>query len=202
MLRTSALLLVIFAAAALGGKYNKKLSIGDSAPTFKSLPGVDGKSYSMDDFKDKELLVLVVTGNECPVAQSYEERLIAFTKKYASAKDSRVAVVALCVGLDPEDRLPKMKERAKEKGFNFPYLHDETQAIGRALGATVTPEFFVLNKERKVVYMGAMDDSIPAKGVKARYLEAALDALLKGEKVAEPETPKKGCSIEYVAKKK
>jgi peroxiredoxin len=201
MLRTAAILALALASSAFAGKFNKKVSIGDASPTFKALPGVDGKKYSLDDFKDKEFVVLVITGNECPIAQSYEERLIAFTKKYASAKDSRVAVVAVCIGLEDDDRLPKMKERAKEQGFNFPYMHDETQAIGRALGATVTPEFFVLDKARKIVYMGAMDDNVTAKNVKAKYLESAVDALLKGEKVTEAETAKKGCAIEYATKK-
>lgn len=200
MLRSAALLTLVLATAALAGKYNKKVSIGDTAPTFKGLPGVDGKKYSLDDFKGKDFVVLVITGNECPAAQSYEERLLAFTKKYAG-KDGRAALVAICVGLDEEDRLPKMKERAKEKGFTFPYLHDETQAIGRALGATVTPEFYVLDKARKIVYMGAMDDSIVAKNVKSKHLEAAMDALLKGDKVPVAETEKRGCSIEYTAKK-
>src|SRR5205085_115261 len=95
--------------------------------------------------------------------------------------DSKVTVVAINVNNLDEDRLPKMKERAREAGFNFPYLYDPSQKVGRSYGATVSPEFFVLNKERKVVYQGAMDDNIEPKDVKVNYLEPAVEAALKGK---------------------
>src|ERR1700722_375036 len=88
------------------GKYNKKISVGDAAPTFSNLPGTDGKSYSLSDFKDKDAVVIAVTCNDCPVAQSYEDRLIALAKKYA---DMKVALVAISVSREEADRLPKMK---------------------------------------------------------------------------------------------
>lgn len=176
------------------GEFNKKLSIGDAAPTWSDLPGVDGKTHALDDLKDKDVVVVVFTCNHCPVAMAYEDRIIAFTKKYAG-KDSKLAVVAICANDLDEDRLPKMKERAESKGFNFPYLYDESQKAGRAFGATVTPEFFVLNKERKVVYMGAMDDAM--YDPKVSYLEKAVTATLKGEKPEKAETRARGCSVKY-----
>ena len=95
-----------------------------------------------------------------------------------------------------------MKERAKKKGFPYSYLHDDSQKIGRALGATVTPEIFVLNKERKIVYMGRFDDSWQkAENVKKKYLEDAVNALLKGEKIAQAETSPYGCSVVYKEEK-
>jgi len=199
---TLALILgLVLVSSAPAGKFNKKLNIGDSAPTWSKLPGVDDKQHSLADLKDKDVVVLVVTCNHCPVAVAYEDRIIELTKKYASEPSSKVAVVAINVNTIPADRLDKMKERAKSKGFNFPYLYDETQDVGRGYGATVTPEFFVLNKERKIVYMGALDDSQNAANVKSKYVEDAIDATLKGEKVSTSETRGRGCSVKYERRK-
>jgi peroxiredoxin len=111
-------------------------------------------------------------------------------------------VVAINVNTIPEDSLPKMKEHAQEKGFNFPYLFDESQKIARDFGATYTPEFFVLDKDRKVVYMGALDDrNDPAKAT-VHYLEAAVQAALKGEKPPYPETVARGCLIRFAKPKR
>ncbi len=188
-------LVAALVAPASAGRFNKRVNIGDAAASFSELPGVDDKSYSLADFKDKDVLVLVVTRNECPVAQAYEDRINRFTKKYASGADSKVALVAISVSRLAADKLPKMKERAKAKGFSFPYLYDESQAIGRALGASVTPEFFVLNKERKIVYMGAMDDNLDDP--KTDYLSSAVEAALKGEKASPAETRPRGCEVKY-----
>lgn len=102
-----------------------------------------------------------------------------------------------CVNTVPEDRLDKMKARAEKRKFNFPYLYDETQQIAKDFGATYTPEFFVLDKERKVVYMGAMDDTSNEKAAKVNYLEPAIAAALKGEKPAKGETLARGCMIRF-----
>jgi MoaA/NifB/PqqE/SkfB family radical SAM enzyme len=128
---------------------------------------------------------------------AYEDRIIELTKKYASDKGSKVGVVAINVNTNNTDKLDKMVERAKNKGFNFPYLYDETQKIGRDLGASVTPEFFVLNKDRKIVYMGALDDSMKAGDVTKKYVEDAVDATLKGEKISVTETRPRGCGVQY-----
>jgi peroxiredoxin len=185
---------LLFVPGAMAGKYNAKLRIGDPAPVFKELEGVDGKRYSLDDFKNKDVVVLVITCNHCPVATDYEERIVAFARKYAGP-ESKLALVAISVSKEEDDSLPKMKARAKQKGFAFPYLIDPTQKIGRELGATVTPEFFVLNKERKVVFMGAMDDDPDEPKVK--YLEPAVDALLKGETPKLAESRPHGCAVQY-----
>jgi peroxiredoxin len=193
------LLAVSFAVSPiLAGKFNRKISVGDAAPVFKSLEATDGKKYGLEDFKDKDLIVLVITCNECPVAQSYEDRVMAFAKKY---KD-KVAVVAIDVNAGEDEELPKMKAHAEKKGFNFVYLRDPDQQIGRSLGASKTPEFFVLNKERKIAYMGALDDELNPAKVTEKYLENAIEAILKGEKPAKAETPSYGCGIEYRRAKK
>jgi peroxiredoxin len=199
MYRFAAALLALTGLALLGGhaeagKFNKVLSIDDSAPAWTNLEGVDGSKHSLSDLKNKDVVVLVITCNHCPVAQSYEQRIIDFTKKYA---DKKVGVVAVSCNNGADDRLPAMKVRAKAKGFNFPYLHDPSQKVGKAYGATVTPEFFVLNKERKVVYMGSLDNDLNIKKVKTKYLEEAVDAVLRGEKPARTETRPFGCSVKY-----
>jgi peroxiredoxin len=193
-------LVLAIVGTATAGKFNRKVSPGDKAPAFAALPGTDGKKHSLADYAGKDFVVVVFTGNECPVATSYEKRLVNLTKKYASGDKSRVAVVALNVSVDEDERLDKMKVAAKEKGFNFPYLSDETQKIGRLFGATVTPEVFVLDKDRKIVYQGGIDDNLQVAKVKKKYLEDALDALLAGKPVPTAETRPTGCSIEYKAK--
>ena len=122
----------------------------------------------------------------------YEERLVAFSKKYAGSK---VGLFAINVNKVEEDLLPAMKQRAKEKGFTFPYLFDETQEIAKKYGAGYTPECFVLNKERQVIYMGAMDDSPDAEKVKTQYVELAVTAAQAGKLPTKQETVAIGCRI-------
>jgi peroxiredoxin len=108
-----------------------------------------------------------------------------------------VGVIAVNVNLIPADSPEKMKERARKEGFVFPYLFDKSQQIGQAFGATRTPEFFVLNKDRKVVYMGAMDDSTDASKVKQNYVQQAIDAALQGKQPETTETIAIGCNVRY-----
>lgn len=178
------------------GKYNPVLNVGDQAPTWKQLPAADGKNYSSDSFKNKEVLVIAFTCNSCPYAVDYEARLNRLAQKYQS-KDSPVAVIAVNVNLVPADSLEKMKEQAKKKQFVFPYLFDASQKIGKEFGATRTPEFFVLNKERKVIYMGAMDDATDANKVKNDYVAQAIEAALKGKQPETKETIAIGCNVRY-----
>jgi len=191
-----AILLVLLTTPALAGKYNSVLSIGDPAPAWKELEGVDGKKHALADLADKEVLVVVFTCNSCPVATDYEDRILAFSKKFAGA-GSKVGLIAINVNKVAEDRLDKMKERAEAKGFDFPYIYDDTQKIGRAFGAAFTPEFFVLNRERKVVYMGGMDDNSNPTEVKNNYLDPAVEAALAGKAPARPEAPAIGCRVRY-----
>lgn len=192
-------LAAVLVAPVSAGEFNKKVNIGDQAPTFEKLPGVDGKTVSSADFDKKDVLIIAITCNKCPVAVAYEDRMIEFAKKYSAKADSKVGFVAINVNHAEADGLAKMKERAEEKGFNFPYLYDESQAIGRSLGASVTPEFFVLNKERKIVYMGAFDDD--QKEPKTHFLADAVDATLKGSAVQNAESRARGCGVKYEKKK-
>lgn len=176
------------------GKYNSTLSPGDRAPVWKDLPGVDGKSHSLDDLSTSKAVVVVFTCNSCPYAVDVEDRLLALHDKYAK---QQVAVVAINVNKVTEDLLPAMKKKAKDKGFQFPYLFDSSQKIAKDFGAKRTPEFFVLDGDRKVIYMGAMDDSPEGAKVTKRYVEAALDATLAGTVVKDAETIPVGCAVRF-----
>ncbi len=188
----AALLAAIVVIPVCAGKYNKKINVGDAAPTFSNLPGTDDKQHSFADFK-KDVVVVFITCNKCPVAVAYEDRIIALAKKY----DGKADFVAINVNTVEADSLPKMKDRAKEKGFNFPYLFDESQKIARELGASVTPEFFVLNKDRKIVYTGPLDDNMDASKAKEAFLDDAITAALKGETPVTAEKRAFGCGIGY-----
>jgi peroxiredoxin len=192
----SLVLLLNGVAVAEAGKYNEVLAIGDAAPAWSELEGVDGKRHSLADLAEKEVIVVVFTCNSCPVATDYEDRILAFSKKYAGAK-GKVGLVAINVNKIAEDQLPKMRERAEAKGFDFPYLYDDSQKIGRAFGANFTPEFFVLNRDRKVVYMGGMDDSSQADMVKSNFLIPAVEAALAGKQPGTTEAPAIGCRVRY-----
>jgi len=195
--------LAVLAVCSVGaaGTYNKTLNIGGAAPDWKNLEGTDGKQHSLTDFADKDVVVICFTCNTCPYAVDYEDRLMALAKKFASAGD-RCALVAINANKVKDDLLPAMQERAKAKGFNFPYLHDETQQVARSYGATFTPEFVVLNKDRKVVYLGAMDDSSDGKNVTKRYLDDAIAAALDGRPAPTLETAAVGCAVRYVRERK
>jgi len=173
------------------------LEIGDAAPGFQKIIGVDDNEHSLSDYADAKLIVLVFTCNHCPVAVAYEDRLVQLQEDY---KDKGVQVIALNVNNIPPDRLDKMKERAEAKGFNFPYLYDSSQKLGHDYGATVTPHVFVLDQDRKIAYMGAVDDSKNPDNVKTHFLRDALDALLAGKTPPQTVTKQFGCSIKYEKK--
>lgn len=185
------------------GKYNDVLKVGDPAPAWKDLPGTDGKKHSLSDFDGREVVIVVFTCNSCPTAIEYENRIIDLAKRYDTTNPkSRVGLVAVCVNDLDADRLPKMIERAKEKGFPFPYINDASQKLARDYGAEYTPEFFVLDKARRIAYMGAMDDKINPTDVKEQYLVAAVDAILAGKQPAITETQARGCRIVFARKKR
>ncbi|MFO0916060.1 MAG: thioredoxin family protein [Pirellulales bacterium] len=177
---------------ALAGKFNKKLNIGDRPEPWAKLPATTGDVVSLDDFKNQKLVVVVFTCNNCPVASAYEDRLIKLAEEYGPKS---VAFVAINVN-EGED-LAAMKQRAEEKKFNFPYVYDESQGSAKAYGASCTPHCFVLDANRAVVYMGAIDDNLKAAAVKSSYLKSALDQLLAGQAPTEAETRQIGCAIHW-----
>lgn len=195
-----ALLILMLAAPTMasGGKFNRVLSTGDRAPEWNSLAGVDGKRHSLADLKKSKLVVVAFIANRCPMAKQYEPRMLAFEGKY---RKRGVRFVAISVSRSPVDSLEKMKVRAKKSGFAFPYLIDSSQRIGRAYGATHTPHFFVLDRKRRIAYMGAFDDHRDPAKVEEHYLKDAVDALLAGKRPDIAESRQFGCEIEYRERK-
>jgi peroxiredoxin len=182
------------AVAAGKAKFNKVLNIGDNAPDWTEIPGVDGKAHSLRDYREARALVVVFTCNHCPVARQYEERLIEFARTH----ENQVQVIAISVSRDGADRLDKMKLRAAEERYPFPYLYDESQQSARAYGATATPHVFLLDSARKIAYMGAFDNNVfePEK-VEKHYLLDAVQAVLAGKEPPVKESLPRGCAIEY-----
>lgn len=173
------------------------LKIGDPAPPF-SLPGVDGRTQSLDGFADKPVLVVVFSCNHCPYVQAYEDRLVAIQRDYAGRG---VQVMAINSNDDvqyPEDSFEQMVARARAKGFNFLYLRDASQAVARAYGATHTPQLFVFDRARKLRYTGKIDDNWQnPQAVTRRYLRDAIEALLADRAPAEAQTHAIGCTIKW-----
>ena len=168
---------------------------GDKATDFK-LKSVDGKMYSMSDYKDAKGFIVVFTCNHCPFAVKYEDRVIELAKKYKSKGYVLLAINPNDPAAQPDDSFDKMKVRAKEKGFTFPYLFDEGQKIFPQYGATKTPHVFLLDKNLIVKYIGAIDDNVEdASAVKEHYLENAIAALEKGQEPEVSLTKAIGCSI-------
>lgn len=182
----------VLSTVSVAGEFNRVLDIGSQGPAWESLPGVDDQPHSLSDLGDSEIVVLAFTCNSCPYAVDSENRLIQLTKDYA---DRNVSVIAINVNLVEEDLMPAMKEKAEAKQFPFAYLFDQTQQIAKDYGAKHTPEFFVLNKDRQIVYMGALDDSPEGKEVKVSYVRDAIDATLAGNPVTKLETRATGCLI-------
>lgn len=186
------------------------LPIGAKAPDFK-LPGVDGKTYTLNSFKNAGILAIVFTCNHCPTAQAYEERIKKLASDYA---DKGVALVAInpndpkSINLDElgytdlSDSYEEMKIRAKEKNFNFPYLYDgETEKASRAYGPIATPHIFIFDKERKLRYSGRIDDvEKPTKTPHTMDARNAIEALLNNKEVPVTTTKVFGCSIKWAEK--
>jgi peroxiredoxin len=172
------------------------LPIGETALSF-SLPGVDGETHSLTDYADATALAVVWSCNHCPYVMAWEERLNEIARDY---RDDGVRVVAINSNdwrTHPEDSFEAMQERARSKGFVFDYLHDEAQKTAEAYGPERTPEVFLFDAERRLVYHGAIDDSRDETKVDRRFLREALDAALAGRAPAVAETPPVGCTIKW-----
>lgn len=162
--------------------YSQTIPFGEKAKDF-SLPGIDGKTYSLASFSDKKILVIVFMCNHCPYVQASWDRMIALQKEFGDRRVQFIGINSNDEKNYPEDSFEKMKEYAEKKGHNFPYLRDETQEVAKAYYATCTPDFFVYDKNRELVYHGGIDDN--------------LESLLRGEKPSRDQNPSMGCSIKW-----
>jgi len=168
-----------------------KMKIGDPMPSFK-LKDIYGKELSEEEFKDKRILVFIFASNKCPVYRDYEDRIIKIQEDYGN---KGVQIIAVNSNAGNEESIEEMKKRAIEKGFNFPYLKDESQEFAKQLGAICTPHVFVFDEKRKLRYQGRIDDNRNPSLVKSNDLRKALDSLLEGKEIQESITRPFGCSI-------
>ncbi|MDP1832020.1 MAG: thioredoxin family protein [Geothrix sp.] len=183
----------LFMAAALVAQVPAGLKLGDACPPF-SLPGTDGKPHGPESSTP---LLVVFLSTECPYVMATQARINDYAKRFAG----KVAVIGInCNDVDShaKEGMADMQAQAKGQGFTFAYLKDAPQAVSRAFGAVCTPDFFLFDGARKLVYRGRMDDSWrDAAKVTVRDLETATEALLAGRPVPAEQIPSRGCSIKW-----
>jgi peroxiredoxin len=175
------------------------LSIGEASPNFENLLGADGRRYSLDSFHDKPALVVIFSCNHCPYVQAYEGRMVAIQRDYSSMGVQLVAINSNDEKSYPEDSYPEMVKRAKEEGFNFPYLRDADQKVVELYGAVCTPHVFAFDAGRILRYRGRIDDSKDASRVMSPDLRNALDDIIAKKDVRTADTKPFGCSIKWSA---
>lgn len=171
--------------------------IGQKAPDFENLQGVDGKQYSLSTFSAKQIVVLVFMANRCPTARVYSDRLTSLQTDYAQKGVQLLGINSDNQYFYSTESLSKMLGISEERNFNFPYLKDEDQSLAKKYGALVTLHAFVLDHQRRLRYRGRIDDSRDASKVTTNDLRNALDDLLESREVRTPETRPFACSIEY-----
>ncbi len=172
------------------------MSATTTAPSF-DLPGVDGRNHTLEEYADAPVLVLVQSCNHCPYVLAWEGRINELQREFA---DRRVRIVAINSNDEvshPTDSFEAMVEHARESAYVFDYLRDETQEIARALGAERTPEAFVYDADRRLVYHGAVDDARDETDVTERYLRDAIEAALAGETPPVVDTAPVGCTVKW-----
>ena len=194
-------LTILFTAFLLFSAFKNEAGykVGDKAADFK-LKNIDEKMLALSDYKDAKGIIVVFTCNHCPVSKKYENRLVALDKKYKTMAYPVLAINSNDPKKEPQDTYENMQKRAKEKGFTFPYLYDETQETARAFGASRTPQVFILQNLSGtfvVKYIGAIDDNGDEKEVKEKYVENAVDALIAGKPVSPSFTKSIGCTIKW-----
>lgn len=174
------------------------LPLGTKAPDF-TLPDTQENPVSLRDFEGAEALVVVFMCNHCPFVKHIIDGFVRLVKEYQPKGVAFVGINSNDVESYPEDRPERMVQFAKEKGFTFPYLYDASQKVAGSYHAACTPDFFVFDADRRLVYRGQMDDSRPSGSipVTGEDLRAALDAVLRGGPVPEEQKPSMGCNIKW-----
>ena len=172
--------------------------LGTKAPYFR-LPDPAGKWHSIDDFKSAPGLLVAFICNHCPFVKHIRTEFAAFAKHYQKLGIAVVGISSNDVAQFPDDSPEKMAEEARTYGYDFPYLFDESQEVAKAYGAACTPDFFLFDKARKLVYRGQFDDSRPQNGipVTGKDLKTAVDAVLQGRVIPADQKPSIGCNIKW-----
>lgn len=178
---------------------SQMIPLGTKAPAF-ALPDVtSGKTVSLADFEDRKGLLVMFICNHCPYVKHVASELAKIGRDYAGKDLGMVAISANDVSTHPDDSPERMKEEAKSRGYTFPYLYDETQDVAKAYSAACTPDFFLFDAGRKLVYRGQLDDSRPGNNVPVtgKDLRAAIDAVLSDGAIPGPQRPSIGCNIKW-----
>jgi len=173
------------------------MQLNDQAILF-SLPGTDNQQYAFSDYADKAAVAVIFSCNHCPYVLAWEDRMIQIQADYAGQGVQLVLINANDAAKYPTDGFPNMQAHAAQKSFNFPYLHDETQEVATAYGATRTPEVFLFDGDGTLKYHGTIDDNYEnPSAVRSQYFRDALDAVLAGSVPAVGSTPPVGCTIKW-----
>ncbi|HET6642226.1 MAG TPA: thioredoxin family protein [Gaiellaceae bacterium] len=172
------------------------LTMATEAPYFE-LPGVDGRDHSLDDYVEIPVLAIVWSCNHCPYVQGWEARMKAIQRDYGDRGFRLVAISSNDAASHPADSFDEMKARAESQDFNFDYLYDEDQSVARRYGPERTPEVFLFDADRRLVYHGAIDDNRDEDAVGQHYLRDAIEALLEGREPPARETPPVGCTVKW-----
>lgn len=174
------------------------LPLGTKAPDF-SLVNIDGQTVSLSDFQDAPALLVIFMCNHCPYVIHVSEELARLTSEYQQKGVAVVGISSNDAAAYPADSPEQMVAEAEKRGYTFPYLYDETQEVAKAYRAACTPDFYLFDREQKLVYRGQMDASRPDSGipVTGADLRAALDAVLAGQPVPEDQNPSIGCNIKW-----
>lgn len=180
------------------------MALGTNAPNF-SLPDTDGKTVRLEDFRGPLLVMFIC--NHCPYVKHVAAELAQLGREYQAKGVGVVAIMSNDVANHPDDSPEKMKAEKTARGYTFPYLYDETQNVARAYTAACTPDFFLFDRQYKLVYRGQLDDTRPNRlapgsyespnAANGRDLRAALDDLLAGKPVSHKQTPSMGCNIKW-----
>lgn len=173
------------------------LKIGSTAPDF-NLPGIDGNNYSLDYFKGKKGFIIIFSCNHCPYVRAYENRIKKIQSDYAIKGISIIAINSNDSDQYEDDSFQNMIKRGKEMEFNFPYVRDEQQIVAKAYGASHTPEIFLFNNQKKLMFHGKIDDNWRDESkIKSQYLRDAIGELIGGKEISVPETFTIGCTIKW-----
>jgi thiol-disulfide isomerase/thioredoxin len=192
-----ALVALTIAAVGVAGPKDAELEIGKKGPAFK-LVGTDGEKHALAGFvKESDATVIVFTCNSCPYSKGYEPVLLEMAQSYADKPVSFVLINSNAVEVQPKDSFDLMVQRAKERGFPFPYLYDESQEAANAYGAQRTPHVFVLDAKGVLRYRGRIDDDLSREKVSVHDLSNAIEALLAGADVPVTTTKAFGCTIKW-----
>lgn len=175
------------------------LALGTEAPFFSLTDVVSGKTVTLDSFKDQKALLVMFICSHCPYVKHVKEEIVRLGKDYISKDIGIIAISSNDIDTYPEDAPDKLKQMVDELQLNFPLCCDETQNVAKAYTAACTPDFFLFDKERKLVYRGQLDDSRPGNiiPVTGKDIRTAIDALLADQEVDKNQRPSTGCNIKW-----